>query len=193
MWDSLSDEAGVIAHRDVEGNKKVRWCKAVPLICIILVLIMLQTLTAELCSAGLIDRVVAYVDNNAITYSEFREKLSKLREVFPGISEEEAVNSMINTLLLLDQAHKMRLEAASDDDLVKEYIDIRIKSRVFIKEDELTAYFNKHKREFGSRDYISVRDEIEKYLSESEINRQLKKHIEDLKRQSNIVIRLRDI
>jgi len=152
---------------------------------------MLQAASVQVCFAELVDRVVAYVDDRAITYSEFRDKYNKMREVVPGISEAETINSMINTLLLLEQARKMRLESISDDDLVKEYIDIRIKSRIFIKEEQLTAYFNEHKKDFGGRDYLSVRDEIEKYLSELEINRQLKNHIEELKQKSNIVIRLK--
>ena len=162
-------------------------------ICSIFFVIILQALTAQLCFAEVIDRVVAYVDDRAITYSDFRDKFKKLREVVPAISEEETINSMINTLLLLEQARKMRLEAASDDDLVKEYIDIRIKSRVFVKEDQLTTYFNEHKKDFGGRDYLSVRDELEKYLSELEINRQLKNHLEELRRQSNIVIQLKGV
>ena len=85
----------------------------------------------------------------------------------------------------------MRLEASTDDDLVKEYIEMRIKSRVFIKEDQLAAYYAAHSKEFGGRDYLSVRDEIEKYLSELEINKQLKEHLQDLRKQSNIVIQLR--
>ncbi|MGO9379103.1 MAG: hypothetical protein ACLP29_11215 [Dissulfurispiraceae bacterium] len=146
----------------------------------------------HICSAELIDRVVAYVDDHAITYSEFRQKLEKMKEAAPNITEEEAINSMINNVLLLDQAHKLKLEAPSDDDLIKEYLDIRIKLRVFIKEDKLMAYYTEHKKELGGREYLSVRDEIEKYLSELEINKQLKELLQDLRKQSNIVIQLKD-
>jgi hypothetical protein len=155
-------------------------------------LTMLMLIAAvPLCSAELIDRVVAYVDDYAITYTEFSDKFEKMKKVVPSITEEETVNSMINNILLLEQAHKMRLEASTDDDLVKEYIDIRIKSRVYIKEDQLTAYYAEHKKEFGGRDYLSVRDEIEKYLSELEINKHLREHLQDLRKQSNIVIQLK--
>jgi hypothetical protein len=159
---------------------------------ILFILLMLQFIVVTCCTAGLIDRVIASVDDHAITYSEFREKFESMREVVPGISEEEVVNSMINTLLLLDQARKMRLEAVSDDDLVKEYVDIKIKSRVFIKEDRLTEYYNNHEGEFGGKDYLAVRDAIEKYLLEVETNKQLKEHLEELRGKSNIVIQLRD-
>jgi PHD/YefM family antitoxin component YafN of YafNO toxin-antitoxin module len=159
---------------------------------ILFILLMLQLIMVPLCIAEMIDRVIAYVDDNAITYSEFREKFASMRDVVPGISEEDVVNSMINTLLLLDQARKMRLEAVSHDDLVKEYVDIKIKSRIFIKEEQITEYYKSHRNEFRNKDYLSVREEIEKYLTELEINRKLKEHLEDLRKGSNIVVRLRD-
>jgi len=161
------------------------------IVVVLLIIFMLIAAAPQLFSAELIDRVVAYVDDHAITYSEFWDKFGKLKKALPDITEEEAVNSMINNLLLLEQAHKMRLEASTDDDLVKEYIEMRIKSRVFIKEDQLAAYYAAHSKEFGGRDYLSVRDEIEKYLSELEINKQLKEHLQDLRKQSNIVIQLK--
>ena len=162
---------------------------------IVLALQMILLLIAaepNVCSSELIDRVVAYVDDHAITYSEFRDKFDKMKKAVPNITEEEAVNSMINNILLLVQAHKLKLEAPTDDDLVKEYIDVRIKLRVFIKEDKLAAYYSEHKKEFGDKDYLSVRDVIDKYLSELEINKQLKELLQDLRSQSDIVIQLKD-
>ena len=160
---------------------------------IILLMICLHAASVgSVCSAALIDRIVAYVDDHAITLSEFQSKFEKLRKMLPNVTEEEAVNSMINNILLLRQAHRMRLEAASEDDLVKEYIDVRIRSRVFIKEEQLTAYYSEHKKELDGKDYLSVRDDIEKYLSELEINRQLKELLQELRKESNIVVQLKD-
>jgi hypothetical protein len=177
------------------GEKKERSAIEAVLIsgCLLVVLLIIQSTALPFCHAALIDRVVAYVDDQAITYSEFRERYGKMKQAIPDITEEEAINSMINTLLLLGQARKMRLEAVSDDDLVKEYVDIKIKSGVFIKEETLTEYYNKHREEFQGRDYLTVREEIEKYLTELETNKRLKEHLEELKNQSNIVIRLRDM
>jgi len=160
---------------------------------VLFILLMLQLMSVPVCTAGLIDRIIAYVDDQAITYSEFRAKFERMRKVIPGISEEEVVNSMINTLVLLDQARKMRFEAVSDDDLVKEYVEIRIKSRIFIKEDEIIAYYDSHEGEFGGKDYLVVREAIEQYLLEVETNKQLKEQLEELRGKSNIVIQLKDI
>jgi len=159
---------------------------------LICLLLLLQSESLSLCYAELIDRVVAYVDDKAITCSEFMERYSKMKEVVPALTKEEAINSMVNTLLLLDQARKMKLEAASDDDLVREYVDIKIKSRIFIKEEVLMEYYNKNKEEFRGKDYIAVREEIENYLTELATNKKLKEHIEELRHQSNIEIQLRD-
>ncbi len=159
---------------------------------VLIAVMTLQLVVPTLCPAELIDRIVAYVDDQAITYSEFRDRYARMKEAVPGITEDEAVNSMINTLLLLDQARQMRLEAVSDDDLVKEYVDIKIKSGVFIKEEVLVDYYNKHKEEFRGRDYLTVREIIEKYLTELETNKRLKEHLGELRKKTNIVIQLRD-
>ncbi len=157
----------------------------------ILIALILHITIISSNSAELIDRVVAYVDDQAITYSEFNDKLAKLKEAVPNISENEVINSMINSLLLLNQAKKMRLEAPTEDDLIKEYVDIWVKSRILIKEEQIRKYYDSHKQEFGGKDYFEVRDEIEKYLLELETNKELKEHLNELRRQSNIIIQLK--
>lgn len=158
---------------------------------LLLTLLLLLIPFRLLFAAELIDRVVAYVDDHAITYSEFRQKYAQMKQVVPNITEQEVANAMINNILLVEQARKIRLEAKSDDDLVKEYIDVRIKSRIYIKEEQLSAYYAEHKGEFGGKDYLSVRDEIENYLMELETSRQLKEHIAELRSQADIVIQLK--
>jgi isopentenyl diphosphate isomerase/L-lactate dehydrogenase-like FMN-dependent dehydrogenase len=157
----------------------------------VIVIIVLQCLIAGNCDAVLLDRVVAYIDDQAVTYSEFMIKYEKLKEAVPGISQDDALISMINSQLLLQKAKKMRLQAATDDDLIKEYVDIMIKSRVVITEDKAQDYYNGHKQEFGDKDFNAVREEIEKYLSELETNLQLKEHLKELRSQANIVIQLK--
>lgn len=140
------------------------------------------------CKPEVIDRVVAYVDDTAITLSEFQENLIKMRASFSDITEEEVIDSMINRLLLIKEARKMRLEGLTDDELLREYIDIKIRSSVFVNEDNIRQFYIEHSDEFKSADYLSVRDEIEQYLFELEINRQLKKHVKDLR--GNVEVRI---
>jgi len=144
-----------------------------------------------LCRAEIIDRVIGYVDDRAITYSEFRERHEKLRKISPGITEEEALISMVNALLLLHVAKKMRLEAPTEDGLIKEYVDVTIRSRISLKEEQLLEYYNKNRAEFKGMEFPAVRAEIEKYLTELEINKQLKEHLKLLRQRANIVIQLK--
>jgi isopentenyl diphosphate isomerase/L-lactate dehydrogenase-like FMN-dependent dehydrogenase len=163
------------------------------LVCALTAAFLVSCLTGpSLCRAELIDRVIAYVDDRAITYSEFEERYKKIRQAVPDITEEEALNSMVNALLLLQRAKKMRLEAPNEDDLIKEYLDITIKSRIVLKEEKMLEYYNNNRHSFGDREFSAVRPEIEKYMLELETNMQLKEHLKELRRQSNIVIQLKD-
>lgn len=140
-------------------------------------------------SAEIIDRVVAYVDEAAVTLSELRDYYSETKKT-TDITEEEALNSMINHIVLLKEAGTMKLEAHTDDELLKDYIDIKIGSLILIKEDAVISFYNEHTNEFKGQDYLTVRDGIEKYLFELEINKQLKKHLEELRGKAEIKIQL---
>lgn len=142
--------------------------------------------------AEVIDRAVAYVDDTAITLSEFQENYIKMKKTVTDITEEDVINSMINRLLLIKEAKKMKLEAPTDDELLKDYIDIKIGSLILIKEDAINRFYMEHTNEFKGRDYLSVRDEIEKYLFELETNRQLKRHLEELRNHAEVKVQLKD-
>lgn len=139
------------------------------------------------CYAEVIDRVVAYVDETAVTLSELRNYYLETKET-ANITEEEALNSIINRLLLLKEARAMKLEAQTDDELLKDYINIKIGSAILIKEDTIISFYNEHLKEFEGKDYLTVRDIIEKYLFEAEINRRLKKHLDELRANAEVKI-----
>jgi hypothetical protein len=147
---------------------------------------------SSVCHAVLIDRVIAYVDDRAITYSELNERYAILKKAAPGITKEETLNSMINALLMLQKAKKMRLEASTEDDLIKEYLNVTIRSRIAVSEDKLLEYYNKNRSEFKGKEFIEVKGEIEKYLTELETNARLKEHLKELRAGANIVIQLKD-
>lgn len=142
------------------------------------------------CYAEIIDRVVAHVGNTIITLSEFQENYHKIQKTMPNTTKEEVIKSMVNRLLLIKEAERMRLEAPTDEELLKDYIDIRIKSLVIIREDEIRAFYDEHIDEFRGKDYLSVRDEIEKYLFELEVSRRLQKHLKELRANTGIKIQL---
>ncbi len=142
--------------------------------------------------AEILERVVAYVNDSAITLSEFRENAQATRKKLGNVSDLDIINSMINRLLLVQEAKKMRLEAPNTDELVLDYVDIKIKSSIIISEDEIESFYNENRDKFKGQDYFAVRDEIEKYLFELETNKRLKKHIEELRAKSEISIQLNE-
>jgi hypothetical protein len=143
------------------------------------------------CEAALRDRVVAFVDNRAVTLSEFKERYKKTREAVPDISEEEVVNTMINRILLLREAKKYRIEAPTDDEVVKEYIDLKVRAFITVGENEMEAFYKQNISQFTGSDYDKVRGEIEKYLTEKELNERLKSMLVDLRKNASIKIQLK--
>jgi hypothetical protein len=141
--------------------------------------------------ADIKDRVVAFVDNNAITLSELEAKYEETLKVTPAITKEEVLTTMVNRLLLLDEARKMKLEAPTEDALLKEYIDLKIRSFIRIKEEEITDFYKKHITEFHGRELDDVREDIEKYLTEKEVNERLKAHISELRERSCVRMQLK--
>jgi len=136
------------------------------------------------------EHVVAFIDNTAITLSELEARYADTVKVTPHITKEEVLNTMINRLLLLREAKKIRLEAPSEDELLKEYIDLKIRAFIRIKEEEVKDFYDKHASEFQDVEFEKVRDDIENYLVEDELNQRLKSHISELREKSCIKIQL---
>ena len=146
--------------------------------------------TPSLLSAAIKDRVVAFIDNDAITLSELEMKYYDTVKVTPDITHEEVLKTMVNRLLLLREAKKIKLEAPSEDELLNEYIDMKIRAFIRIKEEELQDFYNKNIGKFEGKELDSVSDDIEKYLVEHEVNQRLKSHINELREKSCVKIQL---
>ncbi len=142
-------------------------------------------------SAEIKDRVVACIENTAITLSELEEAYAESLKTTPGITKEEILNTIINRTLLLREAKKIRLEAPTEDELIKEYIDIKIRPFVSIKEEELLDFYQQHAENFQGKEFDAVREEIENYLTERELNQRLKMHIQKLREMVYIKIQLK--
>ncbi|MCL0040758.1 SurA N-terminal domain-containing protein [Thermodesulfovibrionales bacterium] len=154
--------------------------------CILFLIAISYILNPVPCSARIIDRVVASVDDSAITLSEFQEEYMEMRKIVDGITREEVINSMINRLLLINEARRMRLEAPTHDELLMVYIGIRIKPRIVIREKEITEFYRKHIDEFKGKDPLLARSAIERHLFEVELSEQLKRHLEQLRADAEI-------
>ncbi|MBF0344719.1 MAG: hypothetical protein HQL06_10870 [Nitrospirae bacterium] len=138
----------------------------------------------------LMDRVVAFVDETAITLSEFNKVYKKAQKAAPGVSEEEVIRGMINRLLLKKEALKLRL-SVKDDELINQYIDLRIKSFVIIKNEDIERYYNENKNNgFKGIELEDARDSIERLLIEIEVNRRLDSSLMELWKKAYIKIQL---
>jgi hypothetical protein len=154
------------------------------------VILLLLFAPCHLLSAEIRDRVVAFVDNIAITMSELETKYAYTLKVAPDITREEVLNTMVNRILLLREAKKIRLEAPSEDELLKEYIDLKIRAFIRIKEENLKDFYEKNLSDFQGKEFDDVRDEIENYLTEKEVNQRLKSYINELRENACIKIQL---
>jgi len=143
-------------------------------------------------SAEIKDRVVASIDNTAITLSDLEDKYAETVKVLPEITREEVLNTMVNRMLLVREAQKIRIEAPSEDELMKEYIDLKIRAFIRIKDEESSEYYNSHIETFGGKELDDVREEIENYLTERELNERLKLHLAELKKKTCIRIRFHE-
>lgn len=162
---------------------------------LLIFILQIFLVTYFFCSSSVVrgeikDSIVAYVDNTAITYSEFKEKYYETLKTSPDIKKEEVLNTMINRILLIREAKKIGLDAPSDDELVNTYIELRIKVFIRIKDIEIKQFYEANVDEFRDKDFEDVRDEIEKYLIEVELNKRLKEHINEMREKACIKIKL---
>jgi hypothetical protein len=131
--------------------------------------------------AGIQDRVVAFVDNTAITLSDLEMKYAETLKTTPNITTMEVLNTMVNRTLLLREARRFRLEAPSEEELLKEYIDLKLRAFIRIRDQEIADFYQQHLIDFQGKELDEVRDQIETYLIENELNQRLKSHIDELR------------
>jgi hypothetical protein len=139
-----------------------------------------------------IDRVVASIDDMAITESEFNEKYEELVKIDKGIDRLQALNAIVNRELLLKDANKYRIEG-EEDDVIRQYIDLKFRALIRVNDKDSKKYYNDHEDEFEGQEYEDVRQNIIKYLTEYKVNEQLKKQIEKLRSMSTIRIMLDEV
>jgi hypothetical protein len=141
-------------------------------------------------SAAIFDRVVAFVGDQAITLSEFSEQYSKTLKVSPDVTETDVINTMINRLLLLKEARKYRIEAPTHDEIIREYIDFKVRAFIRVSESDVESFYKENVDQFHGKRYEEVRGEIEKYLTEKELNERLRETLKELRKKAYIKIQL---
>ena len=141
------------------------------------------------CKAEIIsDRVAAFVDDEAITNSELQDQYRKALKVTPDITIEEVLNTMINRVLILREAKKYRIEEPTPEEVIREYIDLKVRAFIRVTETEIETYFRENSSMFSGKEYDDVRDEIEQYLTEKDLNERLKEIIREIRKTAYIKI-----
>jgi parvulin-like peptidyl-prolyl isomerase len=138
--------------------------------------------------AETVDKVVAFINDYAITLRELNASYDRARASKPDISRQEVLNTMINRQILLNEAKRLRIQAENDEDIMGEYIDLKITAFVKVSEEELRRFYEENREELGAVRFDAVQDSIEQYLREREINIRLKRHIEELRAKSHIKV-----
>jgi len=171
-------------RRDNENNRKREiFCSV-----IFLLSALCSLFSARPCHPAMFDRVVAFVDSEAITLSELEQQYVESRKRLPEVTREEVLESMINRLLLLREAKKYRIEAPTEDDVLKEYIDLKIRAFIRVNESELENFYTQNRGQFNGRTYDDVRDEIETLFIEKELNERLRKSLAGLRGSAYIKV-----
>jgi hypothetical protein len=135
-----------------------------------------------------VDKVVAFINDYSITFRELEDSYKRASATKPDISKEEVLHTMINRQILLNEAKRLRFQAEDDDDILKEYIDLKITAFVKVSEDEIQRFYEENREDLGAVEFDAVHDSIEEYLREREINIRIKKHIEELRAKVHIKV-----
>ena len=143
-------------------------------------------LFAGICRAGVSDRVVAFVNDQAITMSELEEQYRNTVAVSSRTTKEEVLDTMINRILILREARKFRIEAPSPDQVIHEYIDLKVRAFIRVGENDIEKFYRENKDNFGGRELEDARDEIDAYLTEKNLNERLKELIGQLRADAYI-------
>ena len=184
----------------IDGKKKminriknalgISGSRCLSVIIVFLVITFYSSLITHHCFAALSDRVIAFVDDQAITASELDEQYRSTIAVSPSVTRMEVLNTMINKVILLKEAKKYRIEAPTIDEVMKEYIDLKIRAFIRVNDADIEKFYNENMEKFQGRNYEDVRDEIDMYLTEKELNERLKESLNGLRKKSYIRIHL---
>ena len=156
-------------------------------------LIILCSLFTASSHAEVLERVVAIVNDEVVLLSDLREAMQAASAPGRELKEEEVLDGMIDNILLIEQARKMRLDRSaayreSPDSrmLIDEYLQKRIKVLILIPFGDVEAYYAANRDRYKGREFIDVRDEIEDYLTEREFSVKKLEHIKELREKAYI-------
>jgi len=138
--------------------------------------------------AKIIEKVVAYVQDEAITLSEVCDYWKTLKQIHKNVSLHDALEGLLNRKMLLYKAKQLNLIAKTDDELIELYIRFTIKPKIKISKQQVRDYYNKYYRKLKGTTLFEIQDKIVRILYEKETNRLLKNHLTQLREELNVGI-----
>jgi hypothetical protein len=93
--------------------------------------------------------------------------------------------------LLLREAKKYSIEAPSKEEMLNEYIDLKVRAFIRVSENDIEAFYAANRGKFEGKEYEEVREEIEKFLTERELNVRLKETLKELRKNAYFKIQLK--
>ncbi|HYQ48568.1 MAG TPA: hypothetical protein VEP69_05845, partial [Thermodesulfovibrionales bacterium] len=129
-------------------------------------------------------------DEQAITMSELDEQYRNTVRISPNITAGEVLDTMINRILILREAKKYRIEAPTVEQVMHEYIDLKIRAYIRISENDVEKFYEDNRNRFPGKEFDDVREEVEQYLTENELNTRLKEMLKGLRKEAYIRVLL---
>lgn len=151
---------------------------------------VLQSVSSD---AKIIDRIVAYVDYDAITSVDLQRFMEDLKSRAVKTTPKEAVEVLINRKIFIKEARRLKLKARTDEALIEKYIDIKIKPFIFVKDEEILKYYREHLDVFKDKPFEELREQLRKVVYEKKLNRAIKEHIRKLRKAHNVVVIMDDL
>ena len=140
--------------------------------------------------AGVIDRVVAYVDDRAITERELDAVHQRALSSGLRPTRAETLEKLINRILLVGEALKLRVEGTGEDELIHEYIDLKVRAFITLRESDVRQYYDENSWKYKGASYESIKDDIRLLLEEKAVNARLRRHLEKIRERADIRIML---
>ncbi len=105
-------------------------------------------------------------------------------------TKAQSLEALINKILIVAEALKLRIEGESDDVLVREYINLKVRAFITIKEGDVLAHYKENQWKYKGASYDSIKGDIRKLLEEKAVNEKLKRQLKILRKGSSIRIML---
>ncbi len=150
--------------------------------------ILLSMLIVSASGAKIIEKVVAYVEDEAITLTDLCQYWKSIREIQPEITLKDALEAMLNRKMILHRTRQLNLTADSEDELIDLYIRFTIRPKVSVTKQQVRQYYFQHRDKLKGLPIERVQEQIIQILYEKKTNELLKQHLRELSKELSVGI-----